>query len=227
MMTGLISFILTIVIYYGAKRCYARWPKVYLSPLLVTPVLLVAILTWTHLPYQAYNEGTRPLSYLLQPATVAFAIPLYKYSAVLKKHAVEIAAGVLSGSVAAVFSTALLGGWLHVNPQMIHSLIPHSVTTPIAMGVSERIGGVPTLTAVFVIITGLAGALIGPWLIRLLRIHSEVARGVLLGTSAHGAGTSKAFEISQVAGTISSISMILAALITLCAAPWMASIPIP
>lgn len=109
---------------------------------------------------------------------------------------------------------------LHLNTQIVDSLIPRSVTTPIAMGVSESIGGIPAITAVFVIMTGLLGSIIGPIIIQLFRIENEIARGVLLGTGAHGAGTSKAFEFSSITGTISSLSMILAALITLLMVPW-------
>lgn len=221
MMLALFSLILTIGLYWGAKWCYKTKPKVYLSPLLTTPLLIVAFLLWTHISYESYNTGAQWLSNMLQPATIAFAVPLYKYFNILKKHATEILVSVLSGSVVAIVSSLFLARGLNLNTQIVDSLIPRSVTTPIAMGVSETIGGVPAITAVFVIMTGLMGAVIGPIVIRLLRIENEIARGVLLGTSAHGAGTSKAFEFSSIAGTISSLSMILAALITLCVTPWL------
>lgn len=209
----------TLVIYYAAKWVYRKYPKVYLSPLLVTPLLLVLILLLTHSSYTSYNAGGVWLSKLLQPATVAFAVPLYKNLQTLKKHAGEIVASVLFGSLMAMSSSALLAHMMHLNGELAHSLVPRSVTTPIAMNVSQMIGGVPTITAVFVIMTGLLGAMMGPSVVKLLRIEGDIARGVLFGTSAHGTGTSKAFEINPLAGTISSISMILAALFTLAAAP--------
>lgn len=224
MIQGLICLVATLVIYGISKKLYRVHPKVYLSPLLITPLVLVAVLLWMKVPYETYSSGGKWLSDLLQPATVAFAVPLYKYYNVLKKHAVEILVSVLSGSIVAMFSSAVLAKWMHLDITLITSLIPRSVTTPIAMNVSEVIGGVPNITAVFVIITGLMGATLGPIVMKMFRIDNEVARGILFGTSSHGTGTSKAFELSSLTGTISSISMILAALFTLGVAPMILSI---
>ncbi|ANS76696.1 CidB/LrgB family autolysis modulator [Paenibacillus yonginensis] len=219
MILGLICLLFTLAVYWVCKKVYKSKPRVYFSPLLVTPIILVGVLLLSKIPYPTYNQGGKLLTDLLQPATIAFAIPLYKYFHVLKKHAVEIVVSVLSGSIAAIISSAFLAKWMHLDTSLINSLVPRSVTTPIAMNVSQVIGGVPNITAVFVIITGILGTMIGPVIVKLFRIDSEVARGVLLGTSAHGTGTSKAFELSSFTGTISSISMILSGLITLCIAP--------
>ncbi|MNE18493.1 Inner membrane protein YohK [compost metagenome] len=224
MIPGLICLIATLVVYGLSKKLYSSHPKVYLSPLLITPLVLVAGLMWMKVPYESYHTGGKWLSDLLQPATVAFAVPLYKYYNVLKKHAVEILVSVLSGSVVAMLSSAVLAKWMHLDIKLVTSLIPRSVTTPIAMNVSEVIGGIPNITAVFVILTGLMGAMLGPLVMKMFRIENEVARGVLFGTSAHGTGTSKAFELSSLTGTISSISMIVAALFTLGAAPMILSL---
>lgn len=113
----------------------------------------------------------------------------------------------------------LLAKWLHLSGELATSLVPRSVTTPIAMSISQSIGGVPSITAVFVILTGVLGTLMGPTVLRLFRIDNEIARGVSLGTAAHGTGTSKAFELSSLTGTISSISMILTALFSIGLAP--------
>ncbi|AOZ94711.1 CidB/LrgB family autolysis modulator [Paenibacillus crassostreae] len=223
-MTGILYLILTLTIYYTAKFIYKKWTKVFLSPLLITPLALVLLLLWGGVPYETYNMGGQWLSDLLQPATVAFAVPLYKHFKVLKKHAVEIIASVLFGSIVAMITSVVLGKWMHLNSSLVTSLMPRSITTPIAINVSEVIGGVPNITAVFVIITGLLGTIIGPSVLKIFHIDNEVARGILLGTSAHGMGTSKAFELSKLSGTISSISMILAALFTLGMAPYMMSI---
>lgn len=220
MMTGLMYLVLTLIVYYAVKSLYKVWPKVYLSPLLITPLIIVVCLLWATIPYESYNNGGQWLSDMLQPATVAFAIPLYKHFKVLKKHAVEIIASVLFGSVVAMISSVFLAKWMHLSTALVTSLVPRSITTPIAINVSQVIGGVPNITAVFVIITGLLGSMMGPTVLKVFRIDNEVARGVLLGTSAHGMGTSKAFELSSLSGTISSISMILAALFTLGTAPY-------
>ncbi|KAA9008443.1 CidB/LrgB family autolysis modulator [Paenibacillus spiritus] len=223
-MLGLLLMALTVAVYLLAKRIYGAKKKMYLSPLIVTPLLIIAFLLMTGVSYDSYNAGGQWLTDLLQPATVAFAIPLHKNFKVLKKHAAEIAAGVLSGSVTAVISSVLLAKWLHLSSDLATSLVPRSVTTPIAMSISQSIGGVPSITAVFVILTGVLGTLMGPSVLRLFRIDNEVARGVSLGTAAHGTGTSKAFELSSLTGTISSISMILTALFTLGVAPALLSI---
>ncbi|WP_144407048.1 CidB/LrgB family autolysis modulator [Paenibacillus sp. IHBB 10380] len=220
MMIGLMYLALTLIVYFSVKSLYKIWPKVYLSPLLITPLVIVVCLLWAKVPYESYNNGGQYLSDLLQPATVAFAIPLYKHFKVLKKHAVEIITSVLFGSVVAMISSVFLAKWMHLSTALVTSLVPRSITTPIAINVSQVIGGVPNITAVFVIITGLLGSMMGPTILKVFHIDNEVARGVLLGTSAHGMGTSKAFELSPLSGTISSISMILAALFTLGMAPY-------
>ncbi|WP_134683796.1 CidB/LrgB family autolysis modulator [Brevibacillus migulae] len=220
MMLELFGISMTVVLYWAAKKLYQHKPKVYFSPLILSPLLIVGFLLWTGIPYETYNVSASWLTDLLQPATIAFAIPLYKSFATLKKHASEIIASVLCGSVVAIATSALLAQLFDLNLRMVDSLIPRSVTTPIAMNISEMVGGIPAVTAVFVIITGIFGSQVGPAIIRLLRIENEVARGVMLGTNAHGAGTSKAFEFSAITGTVSSLSMILAAFITLGVAPW-------
>lgn len=219
MMTGLLLLALTVAVYLLAKRIYASSNKMYASPLIITPLLIISFLLMTGIPYESYNAGGKWLTELLQPATIAFAIPLHKNFKVLKKHAAEIAAGVLSGTVMAVLSSMLLAKWLHLSGDLATSLVPRSVTTPIAMSISQSIGGVPSITAVFVILTGVLGTLMGPSVLRLFRIDNEIARGVSLGTAAHGTGTSKAFELSSLTGTISSIAMILTALFSIGLAP--------
>ncbi|MEK4325733.1 CidB/LrgB family autolysis modulator [Paenibacillus sp. FSL R7-0297] len=219
MITGLLFLGLTVAVYLLAKRIYASSGKMYTSPLIITPLLIIAFLLMTGSSYESYNAGGKWLSDLLQPATIAFAIPLHKNFKVLKKHAAEIAAGVLSGTVIAVISSMLLAKWLHLSGDLATSLVPRSVTTPIAMSISQSIGGVPSITAVFVILTGVLGTMMGPSVLRLFRIDNEIARGVSLGTAAHGTGTSKAFELSSLTGTISSIAMILTALFSIGLAP--------
>lgn len=219
MMTGMLLLGLTLLVYLLAKRIYARSGKMYASPLIITPLIVIGFLLVTGIPYDSYNAGGKWLTNLLQPATIAFAIPLHKNFKVLKKHAAEIAAGVLSGTVIAVLSSMLLSKWLHLSGELATSLVPRSVTTPIAMSISQSIGGVPSITAVFVILTGVLGTMMGPSVLRLFRIDNEIARGVSLGTAAHGTGTSKAFEFSSLTGTISSISMILTALFSIGLAP--------
>jgi predicted murein hydrolase (TIGR00659 family) len=209
----------TIVLYWGCKWIYQVNSKVYLTPLLITPAVVILIIGCFNIPYDTYNFGDKWLTDMIGPATVALAVPLYKNFGVFKKHAAVILISVCSGAVIAFLTSAVLAQWLHLSPAIMESLAPRSATTPIAMAVSQGIGGIPILTAVFVMLTGLMGMILGPLMVKTLKINNDIARGVLLGTSAHTAGTSKAFEYSSISGTISSIAMILTAFITLCAAP--------
>lgn len=219
MMIAAASLLITVIVYILAKKLHRHIPHMLLSPLILTPAVLILLLAVTQTSYADYNAGAHWLSDMLGPATIAFAIPLSRHYDLIKKHAAQIMISVLTGSAAAVASSLWLAKGLGLNETIIYSLIPHSATTPIAMNVSQSIGGIPTITAVAVMVTGIFGSLIGPPIIRLFRIRNDVARGVLLGTSAHGAGTSKAFELGSISGTVSSVSMILTAIITLFLTP--------
>lgn len=211
--------IVTAAAYWGAKRLYIFLPKPYLSPLIVTPAVVILLVLLTGIPYTDYSLGTKWLSDMIGPATVTLAVPLYKNLDVLKKHTAAIVSGVLSGAIMAIFTSVILAEALHLAPNLAESLAPRSATTPIAMAIAGTIGGIPNMTALFTLVTGILGIVVGPLAIRLLRIENEIARGVLLGTSSHTAGTSKAFEFGPVAGSIASIAMILTAFITLCVTP--------
>jgi predicted murein hydrolase (TIGR00659 family) len=212
---------LTLLIYWAIKKFYVRFPKIYFTPLFLTPLIIVIILLCSGVPYETFHKGTHWLSDMIGPATVALAVPVYKNFEVLKRHAVAVVSSVLFGSTIAIFSSAWIAKQLHLNRQMIESLAPRSATTPIAMAVSNFMGGIPTITAVIVMVTGLLGMVIGPIIIRVFRIRNDVARGVLFGTGAHAAGTSKAFEFGAVAGSVSSIAMVLTAFFTLFTISWL------
>lgn len=219
----LLSIFLTLVIYFLAKRIYKynRFPL--LSPLLITPIILIIFLKIFNLPYESYNEGGKYLTYLLQPATVALALPLYKYFYLLKKHALELLGSITAGSIIAILSSIFLSHLLYFNSDLTNSMIPHSITTPLAMSVSNKLGGIESLTACFVILTGIMGIIIGPILIKIFSINNKIARGVLLGVGAHGTGTAKAFEFGLEEGTIASLAMIIAASTTVILAPILVS----
>jgi predicted murein hydrolase (TIGR00659 family) len=210
-----ISIGITYLVYWASKRAYSRSKWVVFSPILISPIILIILLILSHTPYNTYNSGAKWLSYLLGPATVAFALPMYKHFNLLKKHFLEVIVSITVGSAVAIISSFLYAVWMHLGTSLTTSLVPRSITTPIAMDISKTIGGVPTLTAVFVIITGITGSVAGPTLIRILRIKNPSAKGLMLGMSSHGAGTSKAFEIGELEGTFSSLAMIVAAIITI------------
>jgi predicted murein hydrolase (TIGR00659 family) len=216
--------LLTMFLYYSVKRLHRRWPVLLLTPIVFVPLALVAVLLIGDVSYTAYDEGAQWLSELLGPATVALALPLHRYFHLLKKHAWEILAGVVAGSLFAVLTNLWLAEWVRLGPDVVRSLAPRSVTSPIAMEIAKMIGGMPTLTASVVILTGVIGMLVGPTLIQLLGLESEAARGVMFGVGAHGVGTAKAFQIGEVEGMFSSLSMILAAGVSIAIIPWVLSI---
>jgi predicted murein hydrolase (TIGR00659 family) len=218
-MLAAVSFLLTIFIYLGAKLLYKKNKLVLLSPLVICPLVLIGLILSFHISYDVYYNGTQWITEMLQPAMVAFAVPLYKYRGLLKKYGLEISVGVLGGSVIAVLSSVMYGKWLHLTPQLLDSLAPRSVTTPIAMDISRTIGGLPTMTASFVIITGITGLIVGPFILRWFPIHQQISKGMLLGMGAHGAGTAQAYEIGSIEGAIASLTMIFAGLITIMIAP--------
>ncbi|WP_026695885.1 LrgB family protein [Peribacillus kribbensis] len=215
LLTKIVSILFTYLVYKISKQSYSRWNLFFLTPLLISPIVLIILLIATHTSYDSYYSGSKWLSFLLGPATVSFALPMYRQLKLLKKHLFEIIASITAGSAAAIISSFFYALWLQLGPSLTTSLVPRSITTPVAMDISKTIGGVPTLTAVFVIITGITGALVGPLWIRMLKIEKSTAKGLMLGMSAHGAGTSKAFELGELEGTFASIAMIVAALITI------------
>ncbi|MFB5191274.1 LrgB family protein [Alicyclobacillus fastidiosus] len=218
-MLSLLGIIITVVFYYACKKLYQKVRFVALTPVITCLVLVLAFLLATHIRYATYMGSAKWLTDLLNPTTVALAIPLYRNYHVLKAHIVEFLVSLLSGASVATGSSIVLARMLRLGHTISTSVAPRSVTTPIAMDISQTLGGVPTLTAVFVIITGLCGIVVGPLAIRYLRIRSSVARGALFGMGAHGIGTSRAFELGEMEGTCASLAMVLAAGLTFLLAP--------
>jgi predicted murein hydrolase (TIGR00659 family) len=218
-MIAFICILFTIIVYYLSKLLYKKVRFALLSPLLVAPCILSTMLVGFHIDYSDYDGGGRWLSNLLQPAVVGFAVPLYKFRKVMKKYAKIIAISMTAGVTIAILSSGLFSHIVHLQDSYLLSLLPRSITTPIAMAVSVDIGGMPTMTAIFVIVTGITGLILGPMVIRYLHIKEKLAKGLLLGMGAHGAGTSKALEFGSEEGAAASLAMVLAAIFTLVFAP--------
>jgi predicted murein hydrolase (TIGR00659 family) len=221
--TPLLGLTITLLAYLLAFRIYERSRFSPLAnPVAISVVVLVALLQATGTPYPTYFEGAQFVHFLLGPATVALAIPLYDQRAKLAPLAVPLLAGLAAGVVTAIVSAVAIAWLLGASPQTLLSLAPKSVTTPIAMGIAEKIGGLPSLTAVLVILTGMLGAMLAPPLLDALRIESHATRGFALGVAAHGIGTARAFQVSEEMGAFAGLAMGLAALATALAAPWLA-----
>ncbi|WP_409370394.1 LrgB family protein [Lysinibacillus sp. 38-6] len=212
---AVISLLGTIATFYACKALHQKFQKEWLTPILITPLVIIIVLLVTDTSYASYNAGANILSNLLGPATVAFAVPIYKNVQLLKKHAFEIIVSIAVGSAVAIASSYIIALVVGLNNELVHSLVPRSVTTPIAMDISNMIGGSPTLTAVFVMTTGILASLLAPIVMRLCQFKKPSARGLMLGMGAHGTGTSKAFEMGELEGTFASLAMIVAALISI------------
>ncbi|MEW6121084.1 MAG: LrgB family protein [Pseudomonadota bacterium] len=209
----------TIAAYALAKKVHRRWHFWWTGPLLLTPLAVLALLAALGANYGQYMSGTHWLVLMLGPATVAFAIPIHEQRTVIRRHWPVLLVGVLAGSTIALGSAWALAHALDVPDTIGRSLMPRSTTTPFAMAVSGEIGGVPQLTAVFVILTGVCGAAMGEVMLKWLPLRSTLARGALFGMAAHGAGVAKAHEIGREEGSIAGLVMILAGLLNLLLAP--------
>ncbi|MBS63516.1 LrgB family protein [Salinisphaera sp.] len=206
--TPLLWLALTLCVFWLAQQIYKRLGSfALLNPVLVSVVVLVIILKVTGTPYSDYFDGAQFIHFLLGPATVALAVPLAAQAAELRRYWLPITVALTAGSITAVASAMAIGWALGLDSQTLLSMLPKSVTTPIAMGVAEQIGGLPSLTAVLVILTGITGAVIGIPLLRLLGLHDPVAKGFAMGVAAHGIGTARAFEHSERAGAYSGLGM--------------------
>ena len=215
---------LTIGLYLFGKMLYRRRPCWWLSPLMVSPVLLIGAALVLHESYGEYIRGTHWLVALLAPATVSFAIPIYEQRHLIRSTWPLLLVGVLAGSVTSLLSSWWLATLLGLDRVLCLSLLPRSLSTPFAMTVSGDIGGVPALTAVFVILTGILGAALGEGLLACLPLRSALARGALFGMGAHGAGTAKAHQIDGEIGAIAGLVMVLVGLLNVLAAPLLAAL---
>ncbi|MDY0409896.1 LrgB family protein [Virgibacillus soli] len=214
-MMVIVFTIVTYLIYVASKKVYKKVTFPLFHPLLLSPILLIVLILLMHVSADQYLQDSKWLSHMLGPATVAFAVPIYKNMAVVRKNMGIILISITTGTLVAIFSTLALSKLIHLNYDFVTSILPRSITTPIAIEVSKEIGGLPTLTTVFVIITGVVGGVVGPSVLRWLSIKTPIAKGLALGMGAHGVGTNKAMEYGKQEATFSSLAMIFAAFITL------------
>lgn len=224
--TPLAGLTVTLVAYQIGVALYRRsGANPVANPVLIAVALLVTLLWATGTPYRTYFEGAQFVHFLLGPATVALAIPLYRHFATIRRSALAIAVSIVAGSLTAIV-TAVGTAWLMgASSRTLSSLAPKSVTTPVAMGISEQIGGLPSLTAVLVILTGILGAVFATWTLDAAGIRDWRARGLAVGVGAHGIGTARAFQVNELAGAFASLAMGLNALATAILVPLLIRLP--
>jgi predicted murein hydrolase (TIGR00659 family) len=192
-----------------------------LNPVATAVTGLIALLLLTGTSYQDYFAGAQFVHFLLEPATVALAIPLYRQIAKLKKLWLPVVMALGTGVVVSAVSAIALAQGLGASPLTLLSIAPKSVTAPVAIGISEQIGGLPSLTAVLVVTTGIIGAVSGTQLFRVLRIRDDSIKGIAMGVTAHGIGTARAFQVSTEMGAFSGLAMALSAFATAVILPWL------
>lgn len=192
------------------------------NPLLVAIVLIIAFLCVTHIPFEDYNEGADYLTYLLTPATVCLALPLYRQIKILKEYWVPVLCGLAAGCAATMALVVSLCTLLKMDHQILVSLLPKSITTAIAIGVSEEIGGLSPVTVAAVVATGIIGAVVSNMVFKIFRIKNPVAQGLALGASAHAIGTTKALEMGEIQGAMSSLAIVASGILTVAVAPLVA-----
>ena len=181
------------------------------NPLLIAVIIVIAVLAVSGIDYKVYNEGAKYISYLLTPATVCLAIPLYEQFELLKSNWKAIAVGGVLASLGSILAMAVLFGFTH---QEYVSFLPKSITTAIGMGVSEELGGYVSITVAIIVLTGVLGNMCAESVCKLFKIEEPIAKGIAIGTASHAIGTSKAMELGDIEGAMSSLSIVVSGLIT-------------
>lgn len=213
--TPLLWLTATLLAYQLGLWCFRRLGFSPLAhPVVVAILFLVMLLKLSATDYQTYFRGAQFIHFLLGPATVALAIPLYREVALIRQTFVPIIFSLTIGSLAAILSAVGIAWGLGGERQLLVTLAPKSVTTPIAMGIAEQIGGLPALTAVAVVLTGITGVVLGDLVLNLVRVRDEAARGMAFGIASHGIGTAHAMQKSRTTGAFSALAMALNGLLT-------------
>lgn len=205
---------ISIVMYEIGVFLKKKTKLAILNPLLFSIAAVIILLLACHIDYETYNNGAKYLSYLLTPATVCLAVPLYEQFELLKKNIKAIMAGIISGALTSVTCVLVLSVLFHLSHAEYVTLLPKSITTAIGMGVSEELGGVVTITVAVIIITGVFGNITAEFICKLFHIEEPIAKGIAIGSASHAVGTAKAMELGEIEGAMSSLSIAVSGLIT-------------
>ncbi|QGH33418.1 LrgB family protein [Gracilibacillus salitolerans] len=210
---GIIFLFVTIAVFAITKRIYRKYPNPFTLPIFLTSGIFIIFLAISDIPYQSYMLGGQWIDLFLGPIVVALALPLYRQLDLIKKYARTIFIGIFAGSIIGIVTGIAGAKILGFEDWIIQSIAAKSVTTPVALSITDTAGGNLSFAAVFVMIAGISGAMFGPVILRLLRIHHPVARGLGIGTASHAIGTSKALELGQLDGAVSALSMTISAVV--------------
>lgn len=206
--------VISLIAYEIGLLLRRKFALAILNPLLISIVIVIVLLKVFHVDYSAYNESARYLSYLLTPATVCLAVPLYEQLTLLKKNLLAVACGIVSGTLSSLAGIFVLSRLFSLDHRLYVTLLPKSITTAIGIGISEELNGIVTITVAVIIITGILGNVIADGIFRLFRIKNPLAKGLALGTASHAIGTARAMEMGPVEGAMSSLAVAVSGLLT-------------
>ena len=204
----------SLVGYVIGVQLKKKFKLAVLNPLMISIIFVVGVVLLFKLDYPSYKKQAEILNYLLTPATIALAIPLYQQLSLLRKNLLAVICGIISGVFASMSSVLAMSVLFSLSHEDFVTLLPKSITTAIGMGVSEELGGIQTITVAVIIVTGVLGNVIGEGVCKLFRITEPISRGLALGTAAHAIGTAKALEMGEIEGAMSSLSIAVAGLVT-------------
>ncbi len=208
------AVVLTLICYQIGVFIKKKTGFALANPLLIAALLIVAVLLMLDIDYESYKAGAQIINFLLTPATVCLAIPLYRQLELLKKYPVAIFGGIASGVLTTMVSIFLMSLAFGLTHEQYVTLLPKSITTAIGMGISEKMGGIVTITVVSICITGVLGNVAAEFWLKLCRINEPIAKGLAIGTASHALGTTKAMEIGEIEGAMSSLSIVVAGIMT-------------
>lgn len=205
---------LTFGIFFLAKFLQKKTGQILLNPILLTIAIIIIFLKMANISYETYNQGGHLIEFWLRPAVVALGVPLYLQLETIKKQLLPIILSQLAGCIVGIISVVLIAKFMGASKEIILSLAPKSVTTPIAMEVTKAVGGIPSLTAAVVVCVGLLGAVCGFKMMKIMRVDSPIAQGLSMGTAAHAVGTSTAMDVSSKYGAYASLGLTLNGILT-------------
>lgn len=206
--------VISLAAYEGGLLLKKKFKLAILNPLLIGTVCIMAVLSLLKIEYRHYMEGAKYISYLLTPATVCLAVPLYRQLGLLRQNLKAVAGGIASGVLASLLSVFLLAKLFGLSHEQYVTLLPKSITTAIGLGISEELGGITTITVAVIIVTGILGNIIAEFIYRIFHIEEPVAKGLALGTASHAIGTARAMEMGEIEGAMSSLAIAVAGLVT-------------
>lgn len=214
MLVTIFSVLITVLAYILSRKAAGKYPSPLTSPVFLSTVIVISLLLVLNIPYKSYEPASEIMTYFLGPATVALAVPLYKQRKVISANLVPALAGLVAGTVSTIFSALFIAYLLNLSNLIIVSLSIKSITIPVASEVARLIGADSILVAAFVMVTGMTGAMFGPWLMNAIRITEPFSRGLAIGTIAHGIGTAEAAREGELQGAVSGAAMGMAAILT-------------